>query len=72
MLIKKPGNFDHRLFNISPREAMQMDPIQRMLLITTYEALEMAGYAKDEEQAAPRIATYFGQTADDWKTIQEQ
>lgn len=70
--IKKPGNFDHRLFNISPREALQMDPVQRMLLMTTYEALEMAGYAADSEQAPPRIATYFGQTVDDWKTIQEQ
>lgn len=70
--IKKPGMFDHRLFNISPREALQMDPVQRMLLMTTYEALEMAGYADDSEQAPPRIATYFGQTVDDWKTIQEQ
>ena len=70
--IKKPGNFDHRLFNISPREALQMDPVQRMLLMTTYEALEMAGYADNSEQAPPRIATYFGQTVDDWKTIQEQ
>ena len=70
--IKKPGDFDHRLFNISPREAMQMDPVQRMLLMTTYEALEMAGYADNSEQAPPRIATYFGQTVDDWKTIQEQ
>ncbi len=70
--IKKPGNFDHRLFNISPREALQMDPVQRMLLMTTYEALEMAGYADDSEQAPSRIATYFGQTVDDWKTIQEQ
>ncbi len=70
--IKKPGNFDHRLFNISPREALQMDPVQRMLLMTTYEALEMAGYSDNSEQAPPRIATYFGQTVDDWKTIQEQ
>ena len=70
--IKKPGHFDHRLFNISPREALQMDPVQRMLLMTTYEALEMAGYADNSEQAPPRIATYFGQTVDDWKTIQEQ
>ena len=70
--IKKPGNFDHRLFNISPREALQMDPVQRMLLMTTYEALEMAGYADSSEQAPPRIATYFGQTVDDWKSIQEQ
>ena len=71
--IKKPGDFDHRLFNISPREALQMDPVQRMLLMTTYEALEMSGYAPAEgEQPPPRIATYFGQTVDDWKTINEQ
>ena len=24
--IKEPGDFDHRLFNISPLEALQMDP----------------------------------------------
>ena len=70
--IKKPGSFDHRLFNISPREALQMDPVQRMLLMTTYEALEMAGYANDNDEGPPRIAAYFGQTVDDWKTIQEQ
>ncbi|KAF2792359.1 putative polyketide synthase [Melanomma pulvis-pyrius CBS 109.77] len=74
--IKKPGDFDHRLFNISPREALQMDPVQRMLLMTTYEALEMAGYAPassaDGEPTPPRIATYFGQTTDDWKTINDQ
>ncbi|GFF26151.1 conidial yellow pigment biosynthesis polyketide synthase [Aspergillus udagawae] len=74
--IKKPGDFDHRLFNISPREALQMDPVQRMLLMTTYEALEMAGYAPpsaaEHKQFPPRIATYFGQTTDDWKTINEQ
>lgn len=70
--IKKPGNFDHRLFNISPREALQMNLVQRMLLMTTYEALKMAGYADDSEQTSSRIATYFGQTVNDWKTIQEQ
>jgi iterative type I PKS product template protein len=74
--IKKPGDFDHRLFNISPREALQMDPVQRMLLMTTYESLEQAGYspsfAENGEQVLPRIATYFGQTIDDWKTINDQ
>ncbi|KAL2784988.1 hypothetical protein BJX66DRAFT_343489 [Aspergillus keveii] len=77
--LKNPGDFDHRLFNISPREAIQMDPVQRMLLMTTYEALEMAGYSArtpfavgDAEPAPPRIATYFGQTIDDWKAINDQ
>lgn len=71
--IKRPGDFDHRLFNISPREAAQMDPVQRMFLMTTYEALEMAGYSPaSDSQSPPRIATYFGQTVDDWKTINDQ
>ncbi|EHK97626.1 putative Conidial yellow pigment biosynthesis polyketide synthase [Glarea lozoyensis 74030] len=73
--LKNPGDFDHRLFNISPREALQMDPVQRILLMTTYEALEMAGYSPSSakgQQSPPRIATYFGQTVDDWKTINEQ
>ena len=76
--IKRPGDFDHRLFNISPREAQQTDPVQRMLLMTTYEALEIAGLstakaqADQEKQNAPRVAVYFGQTTDDWKTINDQ
>ncbi|KAL9585668.1 MAG: hypothetical protein Q9203_004154 [Teloschistes exilis] len=42
--LDQPGLFDARLFNMSPREAAQTDPAQRLLLLTTYEALEMAGY----------------------------
>ena len=33
-----------RFFKISPREARSMDPQQRMLLHTAYEALEDSGY----------------------------
>jgi acyl transferase domain-containing protein len=66
-----PGHFDNRLFNISPREAAQMDPIQRLLLMTGYEALESAGYSKDATLATEsnRIATYFGQASEDWRDI---
>jgi acyl transferase domain-containing protein len=66
-----PGHFDNRLFNISPREAAQIDPIQRLLFMTSYEALESAGYSKDATLATEsnRIATYFGQASEDWRDI---
>lgn len=69
--LDRPGLFDSRLFNISPREAAQMDPIQRLLLTTSYEALEVAGYSPNASLATEshRIATYFGQASDDWHEV---
>lgn len=67
--IDRPGMFDARLFNMSPREAASTDPGQRLLLMSTYEALEMAGYtqAPHEEERDTKVGTFFGQTIDDWK-----
>ncbi len=42
-----PASFDARFFNISPREAPQIDPAQRIALMTAYEALEQAGVVPD-------------------------
>lgn len=72
--LKNPGEFDNLLFSISPREAMQMDPVQRLLLMTTYEALQMAGYSPDATTSTLRshIATFLGQSAEEWKAINDQ
>lgn len=40
--------FDTEFFRISPREAMLMDPKQRMFLETLYHAVEDAGYAGEK------------------------
>ncbi|KAL2260542.1 hypothetical protein VTK26DRAFT_5418 [Humicola hyalothermophila] len=69
--IEEPGLFDSRFFNMSPREATQTDPMQRMALMTAYEALEMSGYVPNRTPSTrlDRIGTFYGQTSDDWREI---
>lgn len=69
--IENPGLFDPRFFNMSPREAFQTDPMQRMALSTAYEALEMSGYVPNRTRSTKldRIGTFYGQTSDDWREI---
>ncbi|MDB6039325.1 MAG: CalA, partial [Verrucomicrobiales bacterium] len=45
MGIEGKANFDPDFFNISPRQAENMDPQARMLLQHTWQAIEEAGYA---------------------------
>ncbi|MED0672492.1 beta-ketoacyl synthase N-terminal-like domain-containing protein [Aneurinibacillus aneurinilyticus] len=54
-------------FNIPEREALWMDPQQRFLLECVYEALEDAGYMKDEWQET--IGLFCG--ADDFTYVME-
>jgi acyl transferase domain-containing protein len=48
-----------------------MDPLQRLLFMTSYEVLESAGYSKDATLATEsnRIATCSGQASEDWRDI---
>ncbi|KAL6720646.1 hypothetical protein ACLMJK_002571 [Lecanora helva] len=71
--IDEPGLFDPRFFNMSPREATQTDPMHRLGLASAYEALEMAGYVPNRTPSTrlERIGTFYGQTSDDWREINE-
>ncbi|KAL8725152.1 MAG: hypothetical protein Q9166_007527 [cf. Caloplaca sp. 2 TL-2023] len=69
--INDPGVFDARFFNISPREAENMDPGQRLALMCVYEAVEMAGLVPDRTPSTKkdRIGVFFGVTSDDWREV---
>nr|BAJ65431.1 polyketide synthase [Aspergillus aculeatus] len=69
--IKEPGLFDPRFFNMSPREALQADPAQRLALLTAYEALEMAGFIPDSSPSTQRdrVGIFYGMTSDDYREI---
>ena len=66
--MENPGHFDSRFFHISPREALLMDPTHRQFLMSTYEALESAGYLdlRTRKTDPNRIAAFFGQCTDEW------
>lgn len=69
--IDQPGLFDAPFFNMSPREAQQTDPMQRLALVTAYEALERAGYVANRTAATNlhRIGTFYGQASDDYREV---
>ncbi|OJJ32995.1 hypothetical protein ASPWEDRAFT_115577 [Aspergillus wentii DTO 134E9] len=69
--INEPGLFDPRFFNMSPREALQADPAQRLALLTAYEALEMAGFVPDSTPSTQkdRVGIFYGMTSDDYREI---
>jgi hypothetical protein len=69
--IEKPGLFDAPFFNMSPREAEQTDPMQRLALVTAYEALERAGFVAGRTATSDRsrVGTWYGQASDDYREV---
>ncbi|KAI9819844.1 MAG: Type I Iterative PKS [Pycnora praestabilis] len=69
--IDEPGLFDAPFFNMSPREAQQTDPMQRLALVTAYEALEKAGYVPNRTASSDlrRVGTFYGQASDDYREV---
>lgn len=67
--VRHPDLFDARFFGMSPREAEQADPAQRLALMTAYEAMEMAGFVPDATPSTQRdrIGVFYGTASDDYR-----
>ncbi|WZH49426.1 putative PKS-NRPS protein [Fusarium acuminatum] len=61
--------FDAAFFGISPLEATGMDPQQRILLETTYEAFESAGMTLEQLRGS-LTSVHIGVMTSDWANIQ--
>jgi hybrid polyketide synthase/nonribosomal peptide synthetase ACE1 len=60
--------FDTQFFGIKPIEASAIDPQQRILLETTYEALESAGIAMETLQGS-KTGVFVGVMTEDYSSI---
>ncbi|KAK3292578.1 polyketide synthetase PksP, partial [Chaetomium fimeti] len=69
--VKNPDLFDARFFGMSPREAEQTDPAQRLALMTAYEAMEMAGLVPDSTPSTQRnrVGVFYGSASDDYREV---
>ncbi|KAJ4294953.1 hypothetical protein N0V88_005193 [Collariella sp. IMI 366227] len=69
--VKNPDLFDSRFFGMSPREAEQADPAQRLALMTAYEAMEMAGFVPDSTPSTQRnrVGVFYGTASDDYREV---
>ncbi|EPE32134.1 Malonyl transacylase ACP-bd [Glarea lozoyensis ATCC 20868] len=66
--LKNLEDFDSTFFGISPKEALLMDPQQRISLEVTWEALEDAGIPP-QSLAGTNAAVYMGVNSDDYSKL---
>ncbi|MGD9365527.1 MAG: SDR family NAD(P)-dependent oxidoreductase [Desulfobacteraceae bacterium] len=64
--------FDPLFFGITPREAGQMDPQQRILLENVWETMEHAGYGEPGSYAGRKIGLFVGMMWNDYSHLANQ
>ena len=68
--LKEVDRFDRSFFGIAPREAERMDPQQRILLETTWEALEDAGQDPLGICRNANVGVFVGISSNDYGRLQ--
>ena len=63
------SKFDLSMFTLTPAEAEQVDPNQRLVLEVVREAFESAG---ETEWRGKNIGTYVGMFSEDWQELQHK
>lgn len=54
-------SFDHAFFGVNPREAINMDPQQRILLELAYEAMDSSGYLHSHRrESGDKVGCFIG------------
>ena len=67
--LREVDGFDARFFGVTPREAVSMDPQQRLFLEGCWEALERAGYAPGALSGS-RTSVFLGLGSSDYQHLQ--
>src|SRR5207244_1120224 len=70
-LLSDVERFDHRFFNLSPLEAQETDPQQRIFLTEAWKAMEDAGYAGESGEQR-RCGVFVGCAPGDYARLLER